>query len=52
MIRTLLETTTDVAAIGGIVLLTLHGGADPTTSTVAIAGLGGYRMRRRGGSDG
>jgi len=42
-----LDTVTDVAAIAGLVAVATTTTADPTTVVVAVAGLGGYRMRER-----
>lgn len=44
------DTATDVAAILGLVAVASTTSADPTTVVLAIAGLGGYRMRSRGGA--
>jgi hypothetical protein len=41
-----LDAVTDVTAILGLVAVASTTAADPTTVVLAIAGLGGYRMRR------
>jgi hypothetical protein len=42
------EDVVTVAAVAGVTYLG-SGPADPTLAVLAVAGLGGYRMRRGGG---
>ncbi|WP_158601402.1 hypothetical protein [Halosegnis longus] len=50
-IDAVLDDVVTVVAIGGAAWLGTQG-ADPTTSLLAVAGLGGYRVRSRSGPGG